>query len=436
MSLKLFLVFSILLIILSQSANIFLFIFFFLLLFSVTSNENAIKSLALASILKYLNPAIYSFPAELGALGWLVFFTAISRLLLTSMSKISFSGPLYLFSFIALALSTFTSRNVDISIMKLIVFTLGAAAIIQGSQTLDIKQAHRLKTWLFTLSTSIVMLSLPTLLYPNIAYNRNQAGFQGILNHPQVFGCILVPFAMWFITSVFFRKNEKTIFNASISILLIILMIISQTRTSIISILLSLTCLFVILIINRDSIHDNISKPIKIGLIAFFLLSVAFISLPSFQEVLINFIFKRSSTDIDHAFATRARGAATQLEYFFKNPIFGNGFGVYSWGVNPEGITYFMGIPISAPVEKGFLLTAMLEEVGIIGTLFFGFFLYKLFKLTLFNKDLRLLGIFLGIIFTNIGEMTFFSLGGIGSFYWAFIALCIIPQPKNSNMIS
>lgn len=425
-SIKIFIILTAIFIILAVHEKLFDLVFICLLGSSVRSDEGAIKSLALAAVLKYLNPAIYAFPQELGILGWAVFAASSARLLLTNISKTSVSVPLFIFAFVAAALSTFTSHQPAISLLKILVFTVGAAAVIQGSISLRREESMRVRTFLLTLIATISLLSLPTFLYPNVAYNRNGTGFQGILNHPQTFGPVLVPLAVWLLVGLFFRKKEKIVLNIFIVLGLVALMIASQARTSLVTVALCLLSVFFINLKNNNYYKSySISRAMKLGVFSVFFLAAGILASDKLQTSLMSFIFKRSSSNLDEALSSRAGGVTSQWSYFLEHPIVGNGFGVYSWGSPPEGVTYFMGIPISAPVEKGFLPTAILEEVGVVGAVFFLFFLYKLYSHLRRHRDLRLTGVFASAIFVNIGELVFFSLGGIGAFYWAFIGLSI-----------
>jgi hypothetical protein len=84
-----------------------------------------------------------------------------------------------------------------------------------------------------------------------------------------------------------------------------------------------------------------------------------------------------------------------------------------------------MGLPISAPVEKGFLPTAILEEVGIPGALgFLGLFLTLLYRVYR-TGDQPWAAVLLTSIFVNLGEALFFSLGGLGLYFWIWIGLAI-----------
>src|SRR5262249_33043058 len=76
------------------------------------------------------------------------------------------------------------------------------------------------------------------------------------------------------------------------------------------------------------------------------------------------------------------------------------------------------GLPLSAPVEKGFLPTAVLEETGIFGAIFFALFLFSAMRLVVRRGDIVLAWIFFTCLFVNVGEMIFFSAGGLGLYIW------------------
>jgi len=410
--------------VLAINAQMFTTVFAGLCLYSLSGKEQAIKALSLMVISKYLNPAIYAFSPETGILAWLVFFVASFRLITSSVKYFSKIIPLIIFSFVVVVLSVFVSVQPDISAMKIIVFTIGSMAIILGYSSLKEEQFGRLYIWFFSLFVVIIILSLPTFLFPHIAYNRNAAGFQGILNHPQSFGPLLAPITGWFLAGLIFQKKNKIVFNLSISICLVILMILSQARTSLAAVFLSLFTIFILVSVRKKYFSSAFSgRALVMGVFLALSIGIAFISSSLVQEKLTGFIFKRESTNMGEALSSRSSGIANQWYYFTKKPVVGNGFGVYPWGVIPMGVTYYKGIPISAPVEKGFLPTAILEEIGLLGATLFFVFIYFIYKQVLLNDDVKLLALFFSCLFINVGEMVVFSLGGIGLFYWLLIGL-------------
>lgn len=424
MSFKLVVFFAVYFAALTVSPQLITIVFFVLCVYACYGNEQAIKALSLGAITKYLNPALYSFSAETGLLAWLLFFIGVIRLSLFTIGNFKKTIPLHLFCIIALLASLIASKNPDVSSTKIIMFDLGAMAVIQGFYSMTTEQAMRIKVWLFSLILTIVLLSLPTFAFPNIAYNRNGAGFQGILNHPQSFGPLLAPMASWYLVGLIFHKKDKFIFPFIYSILLVALMVASQARTSLASVFLTLSAVFV-LILFRSKYFQNttVKKSIVSGFASILIFTVAVTSSELIQDKLQNFIFKRQSSNMEEALSSRSHGIASQWDYFIESPLVGNGFGVYSWGTFPKGITYYMGIPISAPVEKGFLPTCILEEVGLLGTVFFLFLVFYLLKLVLRSSSLQVTALFFACLFVNVGEMVFFSLGGIGLFYWLLMGL-------------
>lgn len=93
----------------------------------------------------------------------------------------------------------------------------------------------------------------------------------------------------------------------------------------------------------------------------------------------------------------------------------------------------FMGIPISAPVEKGFIPTSILEETGIFGALAFYAFIISLAAEAMRRKDPGWAGLFFGCLYINVGEAVIFSVGGIGLFYWLLIGIAIAGHGKEES---
>jgi hypothetical protein len=114
-----------------------------------------------------------------------------------------------------------------------------------------------------------------------------------------------------------------------------------------------------------------------------------------------------------------------QWHNFLNQPLLGNGFGVYPDGKFPSGVVEFAGIPISAPIEKGFLPTAILEEGGILGGGALTMLILLLSRRAWRNTDLRWRAMFVACLGMNIGECVFLSPGGIGLFDWLLLGLAL-----------
>ena len=122
---------------------------------------------------------------------------------------------------------------------------------------------------------------------------------------------------------------------------------------------------------------------------------------------------------------SRGAGLADQWQNFRAHPFIGTGFGVNPGGGFVGSPVTVLGIPISAPVEKGFLPTAVLEEVGIPGALAFLVLVGALVRQAYRTGDLVWLAVLLTCLFVNLGEAVFFSMGGLGLLFWLWMGLAI-----------
>jgi hypothetical protein len=115
----------------------------------------------------------------------------------------------------------------------------------------------------------------------------------------------------------------------------------------------------------------------------------------------------------------------TEWRNFLNSPWLGNGFGVYPDGKFPSGVVMFAGIPISAPIEKGFLPTAILEEGGIVGAACLALLIAWIGRRAWRAQDLRWRAMFVACLGVNIGECVFLSPGGIGILNWLLMGVCV-----------
>ena len=110
---------------------------------------------------------------------------------------------------------------------------------------------------------------------------------------------------------------------------------------------------------------------------------------------------------------------------FRKYPFTGVGFGMSSdTGVKNVVKDPYSGLPISAPVELGFFPTATLSQIGLIGSLLLLVFLVILFGPILKNTSIPVIALFWCAFLVNIGEMIFYSTGGIGLQMWLIFGFC------------
>jgi hypothetical protein len=84
-------------------------------------------------------------------------------------------------------------------------------------------------------------------------------------------------------------------------------------------------------------------------------------------------------------------------------------------------------------VEKGFMPTAVLEETGLIGAALTILLLIFLFVPVLQHPDPTLFWVAAASLLVNFGEMVFFSVGGMGFFFWFVMAFCHVAALRDSG---
>lgn len=154
---------------------------------------------------------------------------------------------------------------------------------------------------------------------------------------------------------------------------------------------------------------------------------VAMAAVPSLRDGVARYILKYNSADVtmadvnfDDAISTRQGLIDTAMEDFRKKPILGNGFQV------DERLLTFIdvnkgGLILSAPIEKGVWVTAVLQEGGVCGfTLLLAIFLNIV--LVMLKRHYYIgLSMFAALLLLNMGEFTMFSMSGLGGFIWAMV---------------
>jgi len=116
-----------------------------------------------------------------------------------------------------------------------------------------------------------------------------------------------------------------------------------------------------------------------------------------------------------------------------KKPLIGNGFQVAESMRHErrEGI----GAYLSAPVEKGVWVTAVLEEGGIIGMLLFCLFWIPAVILLWRGGFYSTSTMLLSFVVMNMAEFTMFSMSGTGGFIWSMIFITAILDGKSRKWL-
>ncbi len=250
--------------------------------------------------------------------------------------------------------------------------------------------------------------------------------FKGILNHSQALGPVVAVLSIFLFADLALAVRKWS----SIHLLLLgtcpILLYKTSSRTAMGTAILG--CLFVGYCVMRER-GIGVRWRTKVKTVMFMLLavcSVALVSVPSLCEKVSRFAMKwRSGSTSEQQFSFQAAIATRQglmdsaMDNFKKSPIVGNGFQVSSSmkGMKAKSWKDYL----SAPVEKGVWITAVLEETGIVGMVsLLGFLIVAGLQL-LSRRCYVALSLLAAMFLVNMGEFCLFSMSYTGGFLWMLI---------------
>jgi hypothetical protein len=396
----------------------------------------AVQALTVATLVAYGNPSIFKpFPAE-GVLLRVVLLAAILRLVPTMRgSDLRLVWPVWLFSAAEAYSSVQESPAVYISLMKVAEFFCGVTALLIAFNHMKTSQLASLQRWLITLGLTVIGLSGLTLARPGIALGGD-GGLQGLLNQPQALGIFMAPFAAWAFAGVLLMKRRATRLELLVGLLIAALIVLSKARTAGFGAGVGVMVVVISRVLGRRRLGQaKLGRAVLVTCLACGVVAVLAVTTGQVSKIFTDFAYKGTAgkaQNLNEAFyESRGGGALGEWEDFLQKPLLGNGFGVYPNGEFGSGVTYFYGIPISAPVEKGFLPTAILQEGGMLGGGLLTLIIALLSRRAWRNTDLRWRAMFVACLAINAGECVFMSPGGIGMFDWLLLSLAMFSYRTN-----
>lgn len=256
----------------------------------------------------------------------------------------------------------------------------------------------------------MIFLSIFLLKHP-VGYLRNGVAFQGIFNHPNIFGVMLALYLSGFLYTSYKLQLKQII----VSSVIVILAILSGSRTGIFSCLATL-----ILFMLSKNAFKNSNALIKL-LLMLIMIFVLILYRDSIIDLFNSIIFKGG---YDSIFYSRTNQFASNIDRFFSSPLIGTGFNV---PYNPYIHTYSFSFDMV--VENGNLILALLADIGFIGFILFIKCYTELLKLGWGNKIILFLIPFL----VSMGEQSFFSTNNFAIIMYIYISIYVVDGLRMKN---
>ncbi len=393
--------------------------------FALLGLRHAVISLLLVFIFWSLNSGLAP-TASFSTIGrFLVLFFAFLSVLIHSrcFSLVKFDKFILITIVMGLFIglhSLLFSQVIDVSLLKLSYWLVTFITFFGAWKGLSPKLYNKLYNDIYYLLVLVLLISTIFINSP-VGYLINGSGFQGVLSHPQTFGVYAAILGSFSVARLLSRMGNYN-FDLFVFILSLFLILLSESRTALLSISTGYVMTFIIV---QFFVPRHISQSVsvrKFRKVFLVVVATSIISILSNIEYYDYFFSKSGATQTENIVDAYVESRGVLFIPMLKNineNSFGIGFGIAS-SESMIRITRdpVFNLPISAPIEKGNLYLAVLEELGLIGLLlFFAWLIFSYFRVV--KKNLFGLPVFFTILMLNFGESVLFSPGGVG-------ALCIM----------
>lgn len=382
----------------------------------------AAKALTISWLTTFLNPSLTNAVPGLFFLKFLLliccFFRAVN--IISSRGKISIE-PLVLIIYGLLLISTAIVSDIpSLTILKGILFLIGSTtAVVLMIDIIDIDEFYE---WFFAMGVVLILFSAP-LLFSGLGYLRNGSGFQGVLSHPQAMGLFISIFTTIFAIEYIYPRiaKFKKITLPTLFLISVCFLILTQAR---VALLATIVALGATVLLSKGKIRAFMVLSVLVLLFSIFSLTS---DAPT--QIVSQFLLK-SRVDMSGLtelyLDSRGEILARSIENFYSNIFTGIGFGIPS-RLDHVQIVYdpVFGLPISAPVEKGFFIIASLEEAGLLITGILLFLLTLIGIRSVSGSSPISIALLINVLSLNFTESTIFSISGFGLLIWIIIGLTL-----------
>lgn len=254
--------------------------------------------------------------------------------------------------------------------------------------------------------------------------------FKGMTIQSQALGPIASTIGVLLIADLFFGIKKFDRLYAALLICIPYLIYTTSSRTAMGSFIVGCLVLLMFFMSARNVSGRWRGKVVSWASGIIILMTIIALCSPGVQSRIMGYVLKttnsveKSDVTFEKTISSRQALIDDALADFKRNPMLGNGFQVDGRLVYTMGDA--KGLILSAPVEKGVWITAILQEGGVVGfIIYIGFMLAVGFAMKS-RKCYCALLMFILLHITNLGEFTMFSMSGGGGFLWTMVFLGVV----------
>lgn len=327
-----------------------------------------------------------------------------------------------------------------ISYLKLTLFVIIFAAMFAVANEVIMSgsaDSRRIRSVVIAFACLFLIGSVLTIPFPGISlmgfgdYDSRiyiESLFRGMCMHSQAMGPTATAFAVMIFADLVMSVRRMDKLYLAMTICAPILIYKTSSRTAMGTYVLSMGMVGILAMWARG-VPGRWKSKISTGFwTCVVLFALVVIVVPKYRQAAYTFILKKhgegttfESADITfgNVASSRMGTMRSSIAAFKEKPLQGNGFQVTS------DMAYKKGGPItsylSAPIEKGVWITAVLEEGGVVGLILFGGFLVVAFFILVQRRAYITASTLFTAAVTNLGEFIVFSMTYSGGLVWATI---------------
>lgn len=390
-----------------------------------------VKGLLIITVRGLLSTAVgvsIAGPAQMGK--WLLIFVFSLYILYFQRSNQVDFNQLRIINMLKLLIWIFAVYNIVasfisgsypiVSAFKVVSFVIPFTAIIIGVNVTQKKIDW--SEYCYLILSPFIVFSAVTIPFGNFKIVNDS--FQGVINHPNLFGVFGAIYICFLLYSNFSTKKQSGLDWKRIVLLILTLVMIyfSQSRTGMFS---SLTIIIIYLLtMNLESKVKLVIGLIIVGVVAVCYFIIDDSAFASIIEQINTFIYKRDTDDVLQSRLGQIDASKIKYE---ANQLLGSGF-----GVPYEPLVRSFTFSLNLTYEAGNLFISILGDSGIIGLALFIVYMGYI----LFNSNPKKWILFFTPIVISLGEMAFFATNNIAIFYYIMLGICICIEGEETVSVT
>lgn len=343
-----------------------------------------------------------------------------------------------------------------VSYLKLILFFCVFFAMFGVANTVNRStrtNAKLLRSAILSLVIVIIFGSVLLIPFPSISLMTDKAAleamlagevtslFQGMTSHSQVMGPMAGIMGTFIFADLAFSIKKWDKLYLALLLCCPVLIYKSSSRTGMGTLIAGLGMTTFLVMLARG-LGAHWKGRLTMAVNTFVLIgAIAVVATPNMRDKIAQFALKWSPTTgaekvtMEEVMSSRQAKIDIALDNFKRKPLLGNGFQVSEEMAfeKRSGIAAYL----TAPIEKGVWIYAILEEGGVVGMILFCGWLVVLFLLLIKRHAYIGASVFFAFLTANLGEFSLFSMTYVGGFYWTltFAAICLdVQRMKSSDM--